>query len=331
MKPSFKQQLGICFILIMTCMYALTGCPPPYEKPLFLYPIVISKPIVNNPTEVVSYELPYSNIGEAKSFVTCATDRDGLHCWGEFSVDQAVLDVWISSGMSNVFFPMSPPTSMDLEKGLLCINNPSETFCERIDRIIVEALGLGEAIDPYYSGNYSKYSLTNFTNPTMIRTNGKGICVLGDLGLECEGITKPIPILNNPTDLSLSEHHACAIDADGLKCWELDNGGLFQSQVPANLINPVQVSTGRLYTCGLDDNGVQCWGPGLISELVANVPILNSPTQIVSTEKGVCALEFSGVVCWDALGALNVPLMSNPTKLATSGMCAIDGSDVICW
>ncbi len=61
--------------------------------------------------------------------------------------------------------------------------------------------------------------------------------------------------VNKVIQISVGNYHACALEAEGVKCWGYN--GVAQITVPA-LNKPTQVSAGENYSCALDADGVKC-------------------------------------------------------------------------
>jgi hypothetical protein len=142
--------------------------------------------------------------------------------------------------------------------------------------------------------------------------------------------------LSNPTQVSLGNHHTCALDNTGVVCWGANWAG--QTDVPS-LSNPTQVSSGGNHTCALDNTDVVCWGGNWEYDYgQTDVPSLSNPTQVSSGGNHTCALDNTDVVCWGGnwehdYGQTDVPSLSNPTQVSSGGnhTCALDNTGVVCW
>jgi len=129
----------------------------------------------------------------------------------------------------------------------------------------------------------------------------------------------------------------CAIDMDGLKCWEANERLSFRKdyldRMPL-LKNPQQVVMSLDQVCALDDEGVKCWGGEW------EYPKFNHPTQITLTDNLLCSTAAEGVKCaggntqnqnfWETV--------KNPRQVVTGGsgitnvvVCILDSQEVHCW
>ncbi len=91
----------------------------------------------------------------------------------------------------------------------------------------------------------------------MFRAIGAGVLLLGVAVLALYLFLAP-PSATDISDLAAGEFHTCALDDNGVTCWERNR--YRQSTVPAGLVNPRAVAAGEIHTCALDDKGVTCWG-----------------------------------------------------------------------
>ena len=304
----------------------LEGCVhPPF------YHIDVPKPALSGPIDLVTNGVQH-----------CAIDVLGLHCWGSFEVPQEFKAAWDNSGRTTIDVAVVDPISIDLDKQLCVLG--AESFCQTMEGLVGEALGISPLVQ-------TRISLAKFTRPTVIQAAGYGapICVISDLGIECEHhpITTTIPTFNNPTALSLGWYHACGIDASGVQCWAYGGEYAYEDSaavaaainVPGDLVNPSQVAVGYLSTCVLDDLGVRCWDA---NDYVTNIHPLNTPTQIVwggwsGEPSRYCALDADGVACWKGglanAQVLPTPALLNPVKIADGyqSACAIDDTGIVCW
>ncbi len=160
-----------------------------------------------------------------------------------------------------------------------------------------------------------------------------------------KGINRSADFISAPYDFDYgdSQDRGCAIDDNGLRCWNLRT---FFDDIP-DLVNPRQVSLGYGGACVIDDTGLVCWGDrNFMAMHKEKKPSLSNPSIVYVGDVGfkdfVCALDESGVVCWseevegghdvDAV-VKNVPALVNPRELAgnMNWMCAIDDTGVVCW
>ena len=66
-----------------------------------------------------------------------------------------------------------------------------------------------------------------------------------------------VPPLVKPIQVAAGGWHACALDAEGVKCWGSNSFG--ESDVPP-LNQPKRIASGARYSCAFDLDGVKCWG-----------------------------------------------------------------------
>jgi len=133
----------------------------------------------------------------------------------------------------------------------------------------------------------------------------------------------PIPTqvrLSTARSLSVGEHHACAVLADGtVACWgqnpngTLGDGSRSDTQTPTRakgISTATQVAVGFTHTCALlRDTTVACWGQNDFGQLgngstnlsltPVPVPALSNVIQIGAGSVTTCALRGDGTVaCW---------------------------------
>lgn len=126
------------------------------------------------------------------------------------------------------------------------------------------------------------------------------------------------------TQLALGGEHACALVADGVKCWgsnnsgQLGNGGNQTSVTPVDVagmsVEIAAVSVGRRHSCALTAAGaVHCWGENSEGQVgdgttlgphYVPVPVVGLQSGVSAISAGAfhtCALLGSGgVKCWGA-------------------------------
>ena len=114
-----------------------------------------------------------------------------------------------------------------------------------------------------------------------------------------------------------------------------DNDGLPDTWEIQNQRDPVSadydVDVGIWNSCGIDDTGVICWGTNAYGAL--DVPVLNNPTQVAAAFFHTCALDDTGVVCWGNARRASVPALTNPVQISAryTHTCALDDTGVVCW
>jgi hypothetical protein len=191
----------------------------------------------------------------------------------------------------------------------------------------------------------SNWNTTHFLNPKSVAV-GSEMCVLDDLGVHCSSSRdQDLPQLNHPVALyaELLWDYICAIDADGIKCWNHAGGAprifhteKYKDQIPKSMTSGHARHNSYIdYVCALYDAGVECWEPWANQKVVfLNVPQLKHPVALAAqSDDRVCAIDDDGVKCWNiADGSLNndkLPPLIKPTKI-TDG-CALDASGLVCW
>ncbi len=198
-----------------------------------------------------------------------------------------------------------------------------------------------------------KWEMQNNRDPTRpdywIEAGASHTCALDDEGVKCWGYDRrevlDIPVLTNPSMVSIGQHRTCAIDENGVTCWGAPQGALSKTQIPV-LSNATKLSVGLQHACAIDDVGVKCWGDNSSGQI--DVPTLSHPSIISAGDTHTCALDDEGVKCWgdNSNGQLDVPTLSNPIHVSsgvggTGGTfsstenaffsCAIDDSGIKCW
>jgi len=170
----------------------------------------------------------------------------------------------------------------------------------------------------------------------MVSLAINSVCALDAEGVKCWGLNdegqSDVPALKSPTQVSAAGGHTCAIDAEGVKCWGAKLFGYGRIDVPA-LKLPIQISAGGLHTCAIDAEGVKCWGYNEDGQ--TDVPALKSPIQVSSGETHTCALDVEGVKCWGVGGSFStdIPALKSPIQVSAGGdhTCALDAEGVKCW
>jgi len=163
-------------------------------------------------------------------------------------------------------------------------------------------------------------------------------CAIDSEGVKCwgyneDGQTDVPQSLKNPQMVSAGDDHTCAIDSEGVKCWGSNGWG--KTNVPQGLKNPQMVSAGDYHTCALDSEGVKCWGSNDVHQ--TDVPQGLKNPQMVSAGWGhTCAIDDDGIKCWgyNGFGQTNVPAGLKNPKMVSAGFghtCALDNDGVKCW
>ncbi|MCX6125086.1 MAG: RCC1 domain-containing protein [Proteobacteria bacterium] len=161
---------------------------------------------------------------------------------------------------------------------------------------------------------YRMESLTrSLRNPKSIAANNTGFCAIDDDGLRCwdnrpiRDELKPAPVnFRNPSAVASSAYISCAIDGNAVRCWALDDSFANLVPVEATLQHPRSLSVGWGHVCAIDDFGAHCWGLNDHGQI--NVPShLSNPSLITAGDFKTCAVDLHGVHCWGALEQLDVP------------------------
>jgi hypothetical protein len=168
---------------------------------------------------------------------------------------------------------------------------------------------------------------------TQVSAGGEHACALDAESVKCWGGNGSgqtnVPSLRSPNQVSAGANHTCAIDVEGLKCWGANEYG--KADVPKTLQSPTQVSAGGFHTCAIDAEGVKCWGYNKYGQ--TDVPkTLKSPTQIKLGHAHTCVIDEQKVKCWGAHSKVPDTLKS-PTQVSAGAnhTCAIDAEGLKCW
>jgi cysteine-rich repeat protein len=211
-----------------------------------------------------------------------------------------------------------------------------------------------------------------------LAARASGSCALGEDGsAACWGDTvsslgvrraqpwtpEAVPSLENANQLSLGNHHACAVLTSGrIECWgrggagQLGNGALLDSATPVEvngITDAVHVSVRNESSCAvLGDGSVQCWGhaarvpsgTGALadSSVPVTIPGLDQVIQVAQLDHlcrnfecadfGACALRAdSSVWCWGAVPSDEGPIDSTVPVRVLEGVRQIAaGEDHVC-
>ena len=100
----------------------------------------------------------------------------------------------------------------------------------------------------------------NPNDPDYIVSAGEvHTCVKHDQGLTCFGRTQTAPAIAGVQQISAGgrNRNTCVLNQDGVTCWGQDAD--ITEKVPV-LVDPSQISLGAEHACALDEEGVKCWG-----------------------------------------------------------------------
>ena len=150
------------------------------------------------------------------------------------------------------------------------------------------------------SSGTSSDATADFESPYSVSIGPFGGCAIDDNGLNCWGtgwISDPsqIPVLSNPTKVTVGQAHACALD-DSVSCWGYNEEG--QTDIPA-LNNPYVIVARIDTTCALDDDGLAVLGRQLDAQ--NDVPALVNPREVALGFHNTCALDDTGIVAGEIL------------------------------
>mgnify|MGYP000308037313 CR=1 FL=1 len=95
-----------------------------------------------------------------------------------------------------------------------------------------------------------------------------------------------------------------------------------------------KITSAMAHSCAIDNQMVSCWGGNLFSQ--TDVPPLNRPSQVWSSDVSSCAMTDDGMVCWGGLrsGYGRVPQeLTGISQLSfgTQASCALSNHEVHCW
>lgn len=239
----------------------------------------------------------------ASGLYNCASDIDGLTCWG-----------------NNDYGQTSPPA----------LTNP---YAIASGRQHVCALD-DDGINCWGYNNQGQTDAPTLQNPSVIAAGHVNSCAIDDNGIQCWGYNThgqtDIPSLSNPSTISIGGLHLCALDDTGMHCWGYDAFG--ETNVPT-LSNPSTITTGYRHTCALDDTGVHCWGYN--GQGQTDVPTLSNPSAIVAGNQHSCAIDDDGLQCWgdNSSGQSEVPNLTNVIEVSAGDKhtCALDDEGLHCW
>ncbi|MGE0172886.1 MAG: hypothetical protein AB7T49_08880 [Oligoflexales bacterium] len=163
------------------------------------------------------------------------------------------------------------PSTVDLEDGDVIVTAP-DALC------IINAKGKGRCIDRASSNGY--YPMEGDAFPQLFGTKqviatNVNLCAIDDDGIDCwQGETeKPLEVPDEakfPQELASYGDNICSVNEDKtVSCFgKYDQG---ETNVP-RLKNTSTLSVGETHACALDNSGLKCWGAGTGSYGQAKVP-----------------------------------------------------------
>ncbi len=274
----------------------------------------------------------------------CALDDSGVRCWD----GEVVTDV--------ESFSISNPTALTVGDSYpdyhICVSNSSEMECRGPntwsqatapvffdpvgifsgDRICLQSsagayCGGAKVDGPSLEGLAAIYQFGEFDSETPVNTFAG--CYLDNHSVQCTEHLDNVPEMVSPRELSVSWSQACALDAEGVVCWD-DYGA---APVPP-LNNPSAVASSESFNCALDDEGLKCWDD---ASYISGIQSLNNPSKIAAGGNTICAIDDEGLACWslDGYGQAMVvpaPEIANPSDVtvADAEICAINESRAVC-
>jgi alpha-tubulin suppressor-like RCC1 family protein len=204
---------------------------------------------------------------------TCGIDADGaVTCWGENSASQCDVP------------DFGAALPLDLALG-------DEHSCALLDDATVACWGGNSAGQADVPADLAAVQVDagRTTNCAIDATNA--VRCWGD---DTYGLVADVPLGNDWSQVSVDEHHACAVAFDGaMVCWgvNLNNETL---PPPGSW---AQVSTGEDHTCGVTDGGlVECWGNDFQGQ---SSPADGDYRFVTAGRQHSCALLLDDTVaCW---------------------------------
>ena len=95
-----------------------------------------------------------------------------------------------------------------------------------------------------------------------------------------------------------------------------------------------KITSAMTHSCAINNQDVICWGSNLFGQ--TDVPPLNHPSQVWSSDVSSCAMTDDGVVCWGGLRSGYGRVPSDLTAVSglsfgTQASCALNNHQVQCW
>jgi len=142
-----------------------------------------------------------------------------------------------------------------------------------------------------------------------------------------------VPALKNPKALATNAAYACALDDEGVTCWD-ERGGAVES--PFKGI-PLDLVSDDLRMCAEYPDQILC--TGILSHGQEHYWKSDKLTAMTVTSRQVCATDKKEARCWGNTtqrGNLFPPALENPAELLSSGLfgawsCARQAKGLNCW
>lgn len=162
----------------------------------------------------------------------------------------------------------------------------------------------------------------------------------GTRGLRCFGGSNELrdeapPLTAEDTKLAAGNSTGCFYGGETTRCW----GSLIGNVETPNLSFAKKISFGNEFGCATDQFGFVCWGSKMDERELLVPPNMGDLDFVVDFSLGdhhVCAITREArLVCWgrNDSGQLNVPPVTNPVSIASSGdtNCVSSDEGVTCW
>lgn len=267
------------------------------------------------------------------NYFSCVLDDNGVHCWDNDQPNRV--------HKLNYEYPRAVALDDDLicaitDKGIECEFCRDLGYCTGRDSVVTHFFDVDESRD------ISAISVSKQRVCAIIKDRVQ--CVILDRSQP--GVYSPRPpiVLKSPQELSASSRRICALDSEGVHCWEtIDYSDGPNIKHISDLKNPRMVKAGDVVSCALDDEDIKCWDrdgriKSLSSDKIKNLKDF-VPSAISIDNSWVGVLDDEGVK-WISLiyGNSSEILVDSqrgdPQMLSfhkDGNVCALYGAEVRCW